>query len=254
MSNATVSNATADDTLRINLWSSPRNVSTAMMYAWRERADTTVVDEPFYAYYLATSGRVHPGREEILNTQSTDAAEIIETVILGRYDTPIVFFKQMAKHPVGIASATVDDVFFGRCRNVLLTRDPFDMLTSFSVQVPDTTVDDTGFVELVELLERSLAAGDQPIVLDSKLLLMNPERVLRQLCERLGVSFDEAMLSWPAGPKPEDGVWAKHWYDRVHASTGWAPWRPKDVILPPHLQTVLDEVEPLYESLQPYCI
>lgn len=241
-------------TLRINVWSSPRNVSTALMYSWRQRADTTVIDEPLYAYYLHASGRDHPGRDEILTSQSTDAATIIDDVILGEFDTPIVFFKQMAKHLYGLGTDTVADVFHRQCRNVLLTRDPFDMLTSFQVNVPDTTVEDTGFVELVEILDWILASGQEPIVIDSKLLLMNPEPVLRELCDRLGVGFDRSMLSWPAGPKPEDGVWSKHWYHRVHQSTGWAQWRPKEATLLPHLQPVLDKVEPMYERLLPYCI
>jgi hypothetical protein len=242
------------ETMRINVWSSPRNISTALMYSWRQRADTTVVDEPLYAYYLSVSGRDHPGRDEVLVSQSSDLAIVIDEVILGDYRSPVVFFKQMAKHRLGIDPGLLSDVFHRRCRNVLLTRDPFDMLTSFQVNIPDATVDDTGFVELVQILERSLDQGEEPIVLDSKLLLMNPEGVLRELCHRLGLSFDPSMLGWPPGPKPEDGAWAPYWYDEVHRSTGWAPWKPKGTPLLPHLQSVLDEVEPLYQRLQPYCI
>ena len=62
------------------------------------------------------------------------------------------------------------------------------------------------------------------------------------------------MLSWPAGPKPEDGVWAEHWYDGVHRSTGWQLWAPKDVELLPGLEPVLDAARPLYERLLPYRI
>ena len=242
------------DTKRINVWSSPRNVSTAIMYSFRQRSDTTVVDEPLYAYYLATTGREHPGRDEVLAYQSSDIGAVINGVILSDYPTPVVFFKQMAKHLVGIDPAVTADVFFGRCENVILTRDPFDMLTSFQVRVPDATVADTGFVELLAILEQILALGDEPIVIDSKLLLKNPEPILRQLCGRLGLAFDESMMSWPAGPKPEDGVWARYWYDSVRRSTGWAPWKPKEATLLPHLQSVLDDVEPMYERLLPYCL
>ncbi len=239
---------------RINVWSSPRNVSTALMYSFRQRADTTVVDEPLYAHYLTRSGRDHPGRDEVLATQSSDLGAVIDDVILADHPTPVVFFKQMAKHLQSIDPDVVSDVFFGRCRNVLLTRDPFDMLTSFQVRIPDATVDDTGFVELVEILDNVLDAGGDPIVLDSKQLLMDPESVLRRLCRRLDLPWDDAMLSWPPGPKPEDGIWARYWYDSVHASTGWAPWKPKNATLLPHLQSVLDEVEPMYERLLPYSI
>lgn len=236
-------------TIRINLWASPRNVSTAMMYAWRQRPDTTVVDEPLYAHALFQTGRDHPGREDVLAAQDRDGERVVSEVILGPAPTPIVFFKQMAKHLVAL-----DRGFLTRCRNVLLTRQPRDMLTSFQKQVPDATLADTGLTEMVEILEATVAAGQEPIVLESRRLLTDPPLVLAELCHRLDVPYDDAMLSWPAGPKPEDGVWAPYWYDAVHRSTGWGPWRQKDDDLLPHLHPVLEEADELYEQLLRYAI
>lgn len=231
-------------TTRINVWSGPRNLSTALMYSWRERSDTTVVDEPLYAHYLAVTGVEHPGRDEVLAAQDNDGQRVVREVVLGDYDTPIAFFKQMAKHLVGL-----DRGFLGECRNVLLTRDPYDMLTSFQRQVPDATLAETGYVELVEILDTVIAAGGEPIVIDSAVLTDDPATVLGELCRRLGVPFDPAMLTWPTGPKPEDGVWARHWYDGVWASTGWQPTRPKHERLLPELQPVYEACLPLHERL-----
>lgn len=235
--------------LRINVWSSPRNLSTALMYSWRERADTTVVDEPIYAHYLRLTGRRHPGDGDVLAAQDNDGAAVVRDVMLGDYDTPVVFFKQMAKHLIGL-----DRSFLGQFRNVLLTRDPHDMLTSLQVQLPDATVADTGFVELVEILDWVVAADQQPIVIETSQLLASPEAVLAELCRRLGIDFDPAMLSWPAGPKPEDGVWAPHWYSAVHASTGWKAAARKNVELAANLRPLLAEIEPLHARLLPYSI
>jgi hypothetical protein len=129
------------------------------------------------------------------------------------------------------------------------------MLTSLQVRLPDATIDDTGFPELVTILDWLLKAGEEPVVLDTKFLLQDPPAVLKELCSRLGLEFDDAMLRWPAGPKPEDGVWAKHWYtDGVHKSTGWATYVPKDVELLPEVAPVLEEAMPLYERLLPYVV
>ena len=236
-------------TLRINTWSSPRNLSTALMYSWRQRADTTVVDEPLYAHYLRVTGREHPGADDVLAAQNPHGDQVVRDVVLGEYRTPIVFFKQMAKHIVGL-----DRGFLPACRNVLLTRDPHDMLTSFQVQIPDPTLADTGFPEMIEILDVLLAAGEQPIVIDSESLLRDPRAVLSELCRRLGVGFDDAMLTWPPGPKPEDGVWAPHWYGSVHRSTGWQPWRRKDVELRPSAVSAYEQSLPLYDRLLPYRI
>jgi hypothetical protein len=236
-------------TLRINVWSSPRNLSTALMYSWRQRADTTVVDEPLYAHYLRVTGRDHPGADEVFATQCHDGDAVVRDVVLGEYPTPIVFFKQMAKHLVGL-----DRSFLPVCRNVLLTRDPHDMLTSFQVHIPDATLADTGFPEMIEILDVLLAAGERPIVIDTMLLLQDPRAVLSELCRRLGVDFDDVMLSWPPGPKPEDGVWAPHWYDSVHRSTGWQPWRAKNARLLPSVEPAYEQSLPLYDRLAPYRI
>ena len=85
---------------RICLWSSPRNISTAMMYSFAQRDDTVVIDEPLYAHYLKITNSNHPGKKEILHAQLNDADKVINEIILGDYDKPIVFFKQMTHHLV----------------------------------------------------------------------------------------------------------------------------------------------------------
>lgn len=238
-----------DAVQRIHMWSSPRNVSTAMMYAWRQRADTTVVDEPLYAFYLANTDRDHPGFDEVVASQNTDGPAVIDQVLESSYSTPVVFFKQMAKHLLDL-----DRSFLTRADNILLTRDPHEMLTSLQQNLVDITIADTGFVELVEILDAILATDRTPIVVDSRHLLAEPATVLGQMCERLGLKFDDAMLQWEAGPKPEDGIWAKYWYDKVHRSTGWAPWKAKPDQLRPGLEAVLEQSQLLYERLRPYSL
>jgi hypothetical protein len=236
-------------TLRINCCSGPRNISTALMYSFAQRADTTALDEPLYAHYLRVTGRVHPGRDDVLAAQDPDGERVVADVMLGGYDTPVVFFKQMAHHIVDL-----DRAFLGECRNVLLVREPTEMLASLSVRLDDATLADTGLEVQVELLESILEAGEEPVVLDATVLRRDPRAALTTLCERLGIGFDEAMLSWPAGPKPEDGVWAVHWYDAAHSSTGFRPWESSTAVVADHLRPVLDAAVPLYGRLAEYAI
>ncbi len=230
--------------LLLHLWSGPRNVSTALMYAFAQRPDTRVVDEPLYAHYLRVSGAGHPGRDEVLAAQDADGARVVRDVILGPWDRPVVLFKQMAHHIVDL-----DRAFLRRARNVLLTRDPLDMLPSLSIQLPRPTLRDTGYAAQAALLEELEAAGQDVPVLESRELLLDPPGVLAQLCARLGLAFDPGMLRWPAGPRPEDGVWAKHWYQAVHQSTGFEPYRPKAAPFPERLRPLLEECRPHYNRL-----
>jgi hypothetical protein len=219
------------------------------MYAFRQRDDTTVFDEPIYAHYLRVTGREHPGRDEVLTSQDPDGEAVVRDLILGEHPTPVVFFKQMAQHVVQL-----DRAFLGRCRNLLLIRDPERVITSFAKNVPDVNVADTGLPIQVELLESILADGGDPIVIDSTALLAAPEAVLRTLCGRLGLAFDSGMLSWPAGPKPEDGVWAEHWYASTHRSTGFESGHPSTEPAPEHLRGVVAEARPLYERLSEFAL
>ena len=230
---------------RINLWSGPRNVSTALMYSFAERADTRVVDEPLYAHYLLTSGADHPGRDEVLAEQVSDGASVIRDVVLGPVDRPVVFFKQMAHHLDGI-----DRAFLADTEHVLLVRDPREMLPSLLRNLEEPELKDTGLPAQVELLEELQAMGKEPPVLDAKALLENPPGVLRRLCDRLDIPFDEGMLSWPSGPRDEDGVWAPYWYERVHRSTGFRPWAPKNESVPPEFEGLLEACLELYAPLE----
>lgn len=237
------------DVKRIQCWSGPRNISTALMYSWRQRADTTVVDEPLYAHYLHNDDRGHPGADETMASQSTDADAVIRDVILGPCPTPVLYLKQMAHHLRG-----VDRSHLAHTENLILTRHPRDMLASLSVQLPECDLRDTGLVECVELLDAVLAEGGRPVVIDSQALLRDPAGVLAQVCERVGLDFDEAMLSWPAGPKPEDGVWAQYWYDNVHSSTGFGPPTSTSRPLPARQHAALEQALPLYERLAAHAV
>jgi Sulfotransferase domain len=237
------------DCLRLSVWSGPRNVSTALMYSFRQRTDTVVVDEPLYGHYLKSSDAEHPGAREVLDAMDNDGERVVREVILGPYERPIHFFKNMAHHLPGL-----DPAFLNGITNVLLIRDPTEMLPSLAKQLSSPTLRDTGLREQAYILDSILARGEEPVILDAREVLLDPPGVLRQACAGLGLPFEDAMLSWPAGPKPEDGVWAKHWYHNVHASTGFEPYSPPRDPFPARLKPLLEECLPYYEYLRGYAI
>lgn len=238
-----------NDCLRLSVWSGPRNVSTALMYAFAQRADTRVVDEPLYGHYLKITGAPHPGADEVMAVLETDGRRVVDAVLLGPGDRPVLFFKNMAHHLTGL-----DPAFMRQLTNVLLIRNPEEMLPSLAVNLTQPTLRDTGFKHQVEILDMLLAWGQTPPVLEARELLQNPRSVLGQLCDRLGLAFDEAMLAWPAGPRSEDGIWAKYWYHSLHRSTGFQPYRPKTEPFPDQLRPLLEACRPYYERLLAYTI
>jgi hypothetical protein len=239
------------DIKRICLWSGPRNVSTALMYSFAQRSDCRVIDEPLYAHYLSkTPAReYHPDAEEVIATMENDGEKVVRDLILGDFDKPVVFFKHMTHHLVNL-----DLGFLSRTVNVLLTRDPVDMLPSYAAQVEKPTLLDVGYQQHIELLKYLQSIGQNPPVLDSKQILLNPKKVLSELCQRIDIPFEEVMLRWKAGARPEDGSWAKHWYKSVHESTGFGKYIPKTEPFPESLKPLLEECKPYYEQLSAMAI
>jgi len=229
----------------VNLWSGPRNVSTALMYSFAQRSDTQVVDEPLYGHYLLTGGDDHPGRDETMASMNCDGsavmAELLERPSAG--GVTVLFLKQMAHHLVNI-----DTEFLAETANILLIRDPAEMLPSLTIQLPRANLLDTGLSRQWALYRDLIARGQRPAIVDSRELLLDPAGILLQLCSCLGLPFEPGMLSWPSGRRQEDGVWEKYWYKAVHQSTGFATYQPKGNF-PAALRSLLDECKPYYEQL-----
>jgi hypothetical protein len=206
--------------LRIAMWSGPRNISTAMMRAWENRGDCAVSDEPLYAAYLATTGIDHPMRDEVIAAGETDWRSVVRTLLgsppNGR---PIWYQKHMAHHLL----PDMDRGWIGLLTNVLLIRDPREVVASYLKARTTVTPEDIGLPQQVELHDMLCDAGTPPPIIDAGDFLRAPEAHLRALCTQLGIAFTERMLHWSPGPRDSDGVWAQHWYAHVWRSTGFEP-------------------------------
>jgi hypothetical protein len=227
---------------RIAMWSGPRNLSTASMRAWGNRRDTVVVDEPLYAYYLASTGIDHPGRDEVIAAQPTDWRAVVRTLTEDPLPEPATV--QYQKHMTHHVLPEVDLGTLTPLRHAFLIRDPRRVLASYARVREEPTLADLGLPQQVGIHRRF----GGPVV-DADDLLRDPEATLRGLCAALGVPFDPAMLSWPAGPRDTDGVWAPHWYASVEASTGFGPYRDASAHLPGHLEPLAALCRPYYDEL-----
>jgi len=233
-------------TVRVAVWSGPRNISTAMMRAWENRPDTVVVDEPLYAAYLERTGIDHPMRDEIIASQPTRLDEAVATL-----STPLPEGRSVhyAKHMSHHVARDMDLDWTLDFRNVLLVRDPVEVVASYTRARETCEPEDIGFPQQGWLAELWDEHGLDVPVIDAKDFLLDPEGHLRWLCSWLGIPFTDRMLSWPEGPRDSDGVWASHWYAAVWRSTGFEPWRPRDVSLNEHDAAVAEACRPVYERL-----
>ena len=236
-------------TTRINLISGPRNISTALMYAFANRTDTAVVDEPMYAYFLQLTGDEHPARVAILESQPQHMDQVKQQLIFNQVESPIYFIKGMAKHYVD-----VDYHFLLDLKNVFLIRNPAQLISSFVKVIPNPQMRDIGLKREWEIYKYLKEAGQSPIVLDSNDVLANPQAGLATLCQHLDIPFSERMLSWPKGPIEEDGVWAPHWYANVHASTGFAQQNTSEPKITDNLQGLYQESLYYYDKLYEFSI
>jgi hypothetical protein len=235
-----------EDVVRVAAWSGPRNISTAMMRSWENRPDTVVVDEPFYAAFLARTGIDHPGRDEVLAAQPTDPAEVLAGLLA---PLPPGVRVQYAKHMSHHLDPDEDLGWTLDFRNLLLVRDPREVVASYVRSREACEPEDIGLLQQQRLARFWDERGVEVPVIDAGDFLDHPETHLRWVCDWLGIDFTPAMLSWPAGPRESDGVWAPYWYDAVLASTGFEPRRPREVDLSPHDAAVAEACRPAYEEL-----
>ena len=234
----------SNEPIRIAMWSGPRNISTAMMRAFENRSDTVVVDEPFYAAYLAASGADHPLRAEVLASQPTDWREVTKTLLGPIAEGRAVFYQKHMTHHMLPA--------FGRdwtssCHSAFLIRQPVDVLASYAEVRDEASLEAIGLPQQRDLFDAACdRLGRAPPVIDAYDVLSDPRGMLGALCAALGIPFSEAMLAWPAGSRVSDGVWAPAWYDAVERSTGFSPpRRPLD------FDELRDDLKPIAEAARP---
>lgn len=234
-------------TIRIAMWSGPRNLSTAMMRSFGSRADTFVSDEPFYGAFLNDTGADHPMREEVIAAMDCDWRSVVQTLRGDAPDgSPVWYQKHMWHHMTGPIG--YDD--FAGFKHAFLIREPERMIASYLRKREAAAFENFGMDRQAEFFEREAdRLGHAPPVIDANDVLANPEGVLARLCGALGINWDPAMLSWPPGRRDTDGPWAPHWYGAVEASTGFGPPETDDVELPDEAQRVADRCRPYYEQL-----
>jgi len=214
------------------------------MYAFARRPDTIVFDEPLYAHYLRVTGVIHPGQEEILEAQENDGDKVVQQLMLGAFDSPVAFFKQMTHHLVQL-----NEAFLSQMKNILFIRDPKQIISSYAQVRPDVNMQDIGIEKQWQLYQQLTGNKQHCVVLDSNEILKAPEKVLSELCNAIDIPFYNSMLHWPAGPKPENGVWAKYWYDNVHKSTGFEKQTTSNRPLPEYLEPLYNESKKYYDQL-----
>ena len=219
-----------------------------MMRSWGNRADTAVIDEPFYAYYLKATGKKHPGADEVMAGGETDWRNVVNQLTRSVPNGKKIFFqKQMTHHLL----PEVDRQWLSTVTNCFLIRDPAEVITSYLKKNDvDLALEDLGFVQQAEIFNWvSQNTKQEAPVIDARDVQQNPKRMLEMLCDAIGVEFDEAMLSWPPGLRETDGVWATHWYSEVARSTSFQPYRPKHEAVPERMREVHERCRECYDRL-----
>lgn len=225
-------------------------MSTALMYSFGNREDCTVVDEPFYACYLDTHPDIdHPGRKDVLDSQSIDYNTVLKNVIFRDYNSEHVFFKNMAHHMEG-----TNWEYTQKLINILLIRNPRDLIASFARVISHPSLLDIGIKIEYDIMEYFISHDIPFVVIDSGDLRKNPTAYMQTLCSKIGIEFTDRMLKWKAGPRPEDGVWAPYWYANVHKSSGFSKEPLSAHEFPEHLNDLLDEAQDYYEKISVYKI
>ena len=230
----------------IAMWSGPRNLSTAMMRSFENRKDTVVFDEPFYAHYLSVTELNHPGRDQILDFQSTNWDEVVEKCRNTSFQKEsLCYQKHMAQHNLqGFDISWIKDV-----QNCILIRDPKYVIASYGKKLAIQDERHLGYIQqadIIEFLEKE--NGITPPIIDADDILKNPESMMKKLCKALDIIFYPSMLQWPSGARSSDGVWGVYWYEGVYDSTGFKPYTKKEINIDQKLANVYEKCKKHYDT------
>jgi hypothetical protein len=238
-------------TIRVAMWSGPRNISTTMLRSFGARGDCAVSDEPFYGCFLQTTGADHPLREEVIAAMDCDWASVAKAMRgPAPGGQPVWYQKHMPHHMEG--SISIAD--FPNHAHAFLIREPERVIASYGVKRGAAKFEDLGYARLLEYFEWARGQGLDPPVIDTSTFLTDPAAKLPVLCERLGIAWDPAMLRWEPGIHPEDGIWASHWYDQVAASSTFGPPPGALPVLNGAAAELAARCRPHYEAMQTYAI
>lgn len=232
---------------RLSMWSGPRNISTALMHAFGNRPDCLAIDEPFYAYYLSKTGLQHPMREEVMASQPQDWQQVM-TALNGSVSSgkSLLYIKHMTQHML----PDIDKSQLLNHSHCFLIRDPRLVIASFAEKHDQVTAEATGFRQQCELFHYFTSQNIPVCVIEGEDIQKAPQKTLQHLCDECGIPFDDTMLSWAPGRKPEDGVWAAHWYNAVEKSTSFAPFKEKQVQLTADQEDLARELYPFYLEMK----
>ena len=237
--------------MNLAVWSGPRNISTALMYSFGNRDDFEIIDEPFYSNYLIETGLDHPMREEIILSQPENVDQIILTLSQKRtIGGKSLYQKHMSQHMTN----SIPRNWFDQVKHIFLLRHPARVISSFSKKYDNISESDIGFKKQVELFSEVIKQGLDPIVVNSEDIRKSPEQTITKICKRLNIGFQKSMLSWPKGGNKDDGVWASHWYESAHESTGFSSPESRLPVLEGTNLKLVEASLPLYRALLKFAI
>jgi len=234
------------ETRRIAMWSGPRNISTAMMYSFHSRSDTFCSDEPFYSHYLSATGVNHPDARNVIKEGETNWKKVVESLTSTPPDGSQIWYQKHMCHHI-IEGMDLD--WINSLTNCFLIRNPREVLLSLTKKTEVVDAWSTGLPQQAIIADMVLESDNPLIVVDAKDILLDPNSMIRKICNILEITFEQSMLSWEAGPKDCDGTWAPHWYDAVWQSTGFAEYQPRPGNLTDEYESILEEVMPIYQKL-----
>jgi hypothetical protein len=218
-----------------------------MMRSFGNRPDCSVVDEPFYGYYLKATGSDHPGREEIIASMDCDWRSVARTMTEGAVPTPVQYQKQLTHQML----SEVDLGFSDSLLNCFLVREPARMIVSYAKVRPVFALHELGLPQQLGIYRHVAARSARaPLVVDAIEVLSDPRAALGRICAHAGIPFREEMLRWPPGRRDTDGVWAPHWYAAVEASTGFEPPPVGEVEVPARYRGILEEANAIYAEMR----
>lgn len=232
------------------LWAAPRCVSTAFQRTFSQRPDTTIVDEPFVDVYYFSKWRRSDRFGDCEERQDEKPTQVIEEIKSKTKKYPLVFMKEMAYQGLPY----IDEDFLASVINTFIVRHPQEAMASWYRVNEFPTEEEFGFDALKQLWQIVTEQLQQkPIVVEANEFRLNPEKVLREYCQHIGVEFLPEMLTWNEDKwrdcKPYEKNSRAKWYKTLDSSRGIIPPTQEEVEIRPEDIGIIKRSHKVYEEL-----
>ena len=184
-------------------------------------------------------------KNEIINNYPTSQKQILKIITEKTKNNEIFYQKHMTHHI--IKNTRLD--WLNKGHNCFLIRHPAKVINSYIKKNSLINIDDVGFKKQYEIFNKLKKNKVNYTVINADMILKDPSKIIKKLCNKLKIRFTKKMLNWPKGKRTSDGIWSQVWYKNVQLSNSFSKFKKEKYNVPKKYKNIYEESLKYYNEM-----